>query len=123
MIDVNVEILAGTDVVKPFFVPGKSLHDELTLLVKAGFTPLQALRAATIVPANYLRLHDSGTIAPKQRADFVLLDADPLQDINNTRRIAGVMANGAYYSRQALDEMLRGIEREATAWKGTPTGQ
>jgi hypothetical protein len=123
MIDAGVDILAGTDVVKTFFLPGKSLHDELSLLVKAGFTPLQALRAATSAPAEYLGIKDSTTIAPGQRADLVLLDADPLQDINNIRRIAGVMANGAFYARQGLDDMLRHVEREAAAWKGTPTGR
>ena len=123
MIDARVDILAGTDVVKSFFVPGQSLHDELTLLVNVGLTPVQALRAATIAPANYLRIQDSGTVSSGQRADLVLLTANPLQDINNTRRIAGVMADGTFCPRQAVEDMLRHIERAAASWKGTPTGQ
>src|SRR5690349_1348830 len=83
----GVPILAGTDTGNPFCFPGFSLHDELALLVIAGLTPVEALRAATINPAKFLGIEDkAGTIAPGKLADLVLLDANPLTDIRNTQR-------------------------------------
>ena len=70
-----------------------------------------------------LGINDSGIVASGHRADLVLLDANPLVEISNTMRINAVMSNGTLYSRQALDEMLRQVEREAAAWNGIPTGQ
>lgn len=91
----GVKILAGTDTPNPYVFPGSSLHDELELLVKAGLTPLQALQTATLRPAEYLGMAGRlGTIAPGKLADLVLLSADPLADINNTRRIEAVVLNG-----------------------------
>jgi len=91
----GVRILAGTDTPNPYVFPGSSLHDELELLVKAGLTPLEALQAATIRPAEYLGLEDRlGSIAPGRFADLVLLEANPLSNIANTRRIAAVILNG-----------------------------
>ena len=89
----GVKLLAGSD--GPMVAPGWALHEELALLVRAGLSPLDALRAATIEPARYFNTTDSlGAIAVGQRADLVLLDADPLRDIRNTRRIRAVIANG-----------------------------
>jgi imidazolonepropionase-like amidohydrolase len=103
----NVPIMAGTDTGEPFTFPGYDLHRELQLLVKAGLTPLQALRAATITPAEFLEAADSlGTVAPGKMADLVLLDADPLQDIRNTQRIAAVVLGGRYLPKSKLDAML-----------------
>ena len=66
--------------------------------MRGGFTPFEALRAATIEPADYLGMLDSaGTIARRKLADLVLLDANPLDDIRNTRRIVAVIANGRYF--------------------------
>ena len=108
----HVSILAGTDSIT--FLedkgdpPGLSLHDELALLVEAGFTPAEALRAATLNPAVFLDLSDSfGTIEPKKIASLVLMDANPLQDIRNTKRIAAVISEGRYLDRHLLDGMLR----------------
>ena len=109
----GVGILAGSDVLNPYCFPGFSLHDELGWLVKAGLPPMAALQAATRNPALFLGRHDAGTIEPGKLADLVLLDADPLQDIGNTRRIAAVVANGKFYSRAAIEKMLAGIERMA----------
>jgi imidazolonepropionase-like amidohydrolase len=91
----GVKILAGSDTPNPYVFPGISLHEELALLVKAGLTPAEALRAATILPAEFLgRLESSGSIAPGKNADMVLLSADPLADITNTRRISAVVLKG-----------------------------
>lgn len=105
--DLGVTILAGTDLGVVTLVPGFALHDELELLVAAGLSPRQALAAATINPAKVMRLGAAmGAIAPGQVADLVLLDANPLEDIRATRAIRGVIANGRWYDRAALDRML-----------------
>jgi len=88
----GVPILAGSDCPNPFVYPGSSLHDELGLLVNSGLTPAQALRTATINPARFLGVSDSlGTLAAGKVADLVLLDANPLDDIANTKRIRAVV--------------------------------
>jgi imidazolonepropionase-like amidohydrolase len=111
----GVPFLAGTDTVPGVYIfPGFSLHDELGLLVKAGFTPLEALRSATLLPAEYLSLSDRlGRVKEGFLADLLLLDANPLEDIGNTRRIRAVVANGRFFSRDDLDELLRGVEARA----------
>jgi imidazolonepropionase-like amidohydrolase len=95
----KVRILTGTDwssfLNKKGAQPGRCLHDELALLVEAGFTPAEALRAATLNPASFLGLSDSlGSIEVGKIADLVLLEADPIQDIHNTTRIAAVIQKG-----------------------------
>jgi imidazolonepropionase-like amidohydrolase len=93
-------------------VPGFCLHDELEWMTKAGLTPLQALQTATLNPARYLgRESSQGTIAAGRRADLVLLDADPLADIRNTRRIAAVVVRGRVLLRGDLDRLLDGRKR------------
>ncbi len=107
----DVGILAGTDTLNPFCFPGLSLHDELGLLVQSGLTPMQALQAATLNPARFLgREKDFGTMAKGKIADLVLLDANPLDDIGNTRKIYAVVHGGRFLSRTSLDEMLAKIE-------------
>jgi imidazolonepropionase-like amidohydrolase len=106
----GVVILAATDVDIPLGIPGLSLHDELARLVEAGLSPLDALRAATLDPARVLGMADSlGTIEPGKLADLVLLDADPLADIRNTRRIRAVVADGRLYRRAELDSLVNGV--------------
>jgi imidazolonepropionase-like amidohydrolase len=112
----GVPILAGTDVgfgnVNTF--AGFGLHDELEVLVKAGLTPYEALQTATVHPARYLNLSGSlGTIEQGKLADLVLLDANPLDQIGNTRRIAGVVLNGRFISRQEREKMLADVEAAA----------
>lgn len=103
----GVHMMAGTDSPDPNVIPGFSLHDELEFLVRAGFTPFQALQSATFNPALFLtQLLNYGTVEKNKRADLVLLDANPLADIRNTRKIAAVIMNGRYYSRRDLDAML-----------------
>ena len=77
-------------------------HRELELLVEAGMTPMQVLVAATSTSAAYLKLADEGALAAGKRANFMVLDANPLDDITNTRRIAAVYVNGREVDRRAL---------------------
>jgi imidazolonepropionase-like amidohydrolase len=107
-----VGILAGTDT-PSFNLPGSSLHDELKLMVEAGLTPMQAIQTATSNPAKFLGNELSlGTIREGKIADLVLLDADPLEDIGNTRKINAVVLNGRLLNRKALDEMTSKAESE-----------
>ena len=114
----GVPILAGTDTAAGVRVyPGFSLHEELALLVKAGLTPMQALQSATSNAGKFLELSDTGTIEKGKRADLVLLDADPLTDIANTRKIRAVVLNGRYLSRPDLDRLQTQIQQAAAASK------
>jgi amidohydrolase family protein len=107
MFRAGVPLLAGTDSMNPFCFPGFSLHDELALLVDSGLTPLAALQAATLRPAEFFgRTADLGTVAPGKLADLVLLSADPLVDIHNTTQIQAVWFRGKYFDRAALDGLL-----------------
>jgi imidazolonepropionase-like amidohydrolase len=113
-----VELLAGTDTPIVRNVPGFTLHDELKALVGAGCTPLEALRAATSNPARFLGKQDSmGSIEKGKVADLVLLNADPLVDINNTTKIEAVVADGRVYDRAALDNLLESVEAAAKGEK------
>jgi imidazolonepropionase-like amidohydrolase len=110
----GISFMAGTDVGNEFIYPGSSLHDDLETFVEAGFTPLEALQTATVNPAAFLGMSGSiGTIEKGKLADLVLLDADPLTDITNTRKIHAVVANGRYLSRTQLDQMLTDATSEA----------
>ncbi|MGI9234533.1 MAG: amidohydrolase family protein [Woeseiaceae bacterium] len=96
MNDRGIPIAAGTDTPIAHAIPGYSLLNELEILVASGLSPLEALEAATVVPAQFFSLHqEMGTIEVGKRADLVLLQADPLDDINNLRRIELVIAQGA----------------------------
>jgi hypothetical protein len=108
----GVMILAGTEGGGASFIyPGFAIHDELRLLVGSGLTPLEALRTATINPARFLHATDSlGTVAAGKRADLVLLDADPLVDIANTKSIRAVVADGRLFDRSRLDFLLARVE-------------
>ena len=105
MHDAGVKLLAGTDV-SFINAPGFSLHDELELLVAAGLPPAAALRAATSNPAAVFPKLETGSIAAGRRADLVLLDANPLTDIRNARRIRAVILAGKLLDRPALDRLL-----------------
>lgn len=103
----KVEVLAGTDTGDPYTIPGATLHDELEQLVAAGMSPHQALAAATINPARFFEWDDAmGSIEKGKVADLVMLDANPLDDIRNTRKIRAVFARGRYFSRHELDQIL-----------------
>jgi imidazolonepropionase-like amidohydrolase len=110
----GVEFLAGTDTPNPYCFPGFSLHDELALFVEAGLSPLDALQTATRNPAKFLdREKDLGTVEKGKLADLVLLDADPLKDIQNTKKIASVIVSGKLLTRETLDKMLADVEAAA----------
>ena len=111
----GVTILAGTDAGAMYDFPGSDLHSELWHMVQAGLTPLEALRTATLTPARFMNVADSlGSIRSGKLADLVLLDGNPLADIRNTERISGVVANGRYLDRPALDLLLAEARRAAS---------
>lgn len=111
--DAQVPLLAGTDTPNPYCFPGFSLHDELALLVEAGLTPLEALRTATLNPAEFLGAMDSlGTIAPGKLADLVLLNGNPLADIHNTQAIDAVMLDGRLIDRAAREQILADVRAQ-----------
>jgi imidazolonepropionase-like amidohydrolase len=113
MHDHGVGVMAGTDTGSTMVYPGAALHQELKLLVsKCRFTPMDALLTATIIPAKFFHLEDRlGTIQAGKLADMVLLSEDPLQDIANTQKIEGVMLNGQWFDRAALDGIISKTER------------
>ena len=114
MFRAGVPLLAGTDTGNPYCFPGFSLHDELALLVESGLTPLAALQAATSNAAVFMNASDHyGSVSRGKSADLVLLDADPLEDIHNTRKISEVFLQGREFDRNALDGLLASAERAA----------
>jgi len=112
----GVSLLGGTDAGGPPFVfPGFDLHNELAALVDAGFTPMEALQSVTLRAAQFLgRTDDFGTVANGKAADLVLLDANPLDDIHNTRKIHAVVYQGKYLDRAALDALLAHAKESAS---------
>jgi imidazolonepropionase-like amidohydrolase len=122
MREAGVRLMPGSDVAVLNVFPGASLHEELRLFVDSlGMSPLEALASATRKPAEWLGLADSvGTIATGKVADLVLLDADPLADIANTRRIAAVVLGGRLFRRTDLDALLAAVaampDRRANDW-------
>jgi imidazolonepropionase-like amidohydrolase len=95
----GIPIVAGTDQ----SVPGFSIYREMELYVEAGFTPMEALQAATIVPARVMKLDaDRGTLEPGKRADIILVDGDPLENIHNIRNVKTVIASGTIYDTAPL---------------------
>ncbi len=99
----GVRVVAGTDQA----VPGHSLHREIELYVQAGFTPIEAIQAATVVPAQVMGLDtEVGTIAVNKRADLILLDANPLDDIHNIRTVRYVIVSGVLYPTARLWESV-----------------
>src|SRR5687768_13381781 len=111
-------LLAGSDMMNPHVYPGFSLHDELALLVQTGLTPLEALQTATVNPAKFLgREKELGTVERGKLADLVLLDANPLENINHTRRINAVVVNGTYLPKESLQKLLAEAEAAAVGVK------
>ena len=99
----GVRLLAGSDSLDPYVFPGDSLHHELELLVRAGLPPADALRAATLGAAEFFGLESElGTIEEGKRGDLVLLEANPLENISNTRRIAAIIQNGRWMTPQEI---------------------
>jgi imidazolonepropionase-like amidohydrolase len=119
----GVRLLAGSDSLDRYVFPGSSLHYELRELVAAGLTPQEALQTATENPAEFLGRKDDGTIAPGRRADMVLLDADPSQEIANTQKISGVVLAGQFLQRKDLDALLEKSRAAAAAWHANSAPQ
>lgn len=113
----GVRLLAGTQsAYDSIGTPGLTLHDELALFVTAGLSPYEALKTATVNPAVFMhRESDLGTIETGKLADLVLLDANPLSDISNTRKISAVFSGGRFLSRKDLDRMLSLVEERTVA--------
>ncbi len=116
----NVRILAGTDAPNPGTWFGVSLHGELELLVKAGLTPLEALRAATSVPADMFGVRERGRIRPGYRADLVLVNGDPTTDIDATRRIEIVWKDGVRVDRDPYLASVATARDQAEKIKAMP---
>ena len=103
----GAKILLGTDTPNPFVVPGFAIHDELQNLVSLGFTPYEAIKSGTSDAAEFLKRQDQfGVVAVGLRADLLLLDGNPLQDVANVNRRTGVMVHGRWISQPELEERL-----------------
>jgi len=118
----GVPLLVGSDSLDPFVIPGDSFHRELAELVRAGFTPMEAVQAATQGAAQFLgREKELGTVETGHAADLVLLNANPTENIANTRKVWAVIRNGNYLDRAALDALLaRAKEAAASAAEAKP---
>ena len=115
--DSGTGVLLGADAPQIMNVPGDALHHELEIYVDAGLNPAEALATGTVNVAEFLGQPALGCLKPGCVADLVLLEADPLADISNVRRIRGVMRAGEWFGRKRLDAMLDAIEDRAN-----PTG-
>lgn len=113
----EVPIMVGTDVTDSYTFAGFSVHQELIDLVDAGLSNIEALRAATIVPAKYAnQQYKLGSIKIGKLADIVILDKNPLKVISNTKQIYGVIHNGMYYDKQKIEEIKSITESMASSY-------
>jgi len=105
--DAGVPLMTGTDALNPMAVPGFSMHRELALFANAGLSNYQTLLAATAMPAQFMEESDEwGAVAIGRRADLVLLGANPLENINNSKNIVGVMVRGQWLAKDAIQQRL-----------------
>jgi imidazolonepropionase-like amidohydrolase len=122
MHEAGMDLLVGSDVAALNIFPGYSIHDEMALFVtELGLTPAEVIERATSRSAKFLRIADSvGTVERGKVADLVLLEANPLEDIRNTRRIAAVVLRGALYDSSGLDQILAAVrtapDRQVDDW-------
>ncbi len=108
--EADAGLLLGTDAAQSYHIPGFSIHEELALLVEAGLTPYEALEAGTRNAASVLgKVDEFGTIETGMRADLILLEADPLEDVGNVQKRAGVMLRGRWLPESRLQAMLEGL--------------
>jgi len=117
--EAGVPMLAGTDAGTSGLVSGFSLHDELELMVEAGLSTEETLLAATRLPAEWLGINNIvGTVEKGKYADLILLNANPLEEISNSRDISGVFVNGLWLDRKKIDQMLANLAERNAASKG-----
>jgi len=122
MHEAGMDLLVGSDVAALNIFPGYSIHDEMALFVtELGLTPAEVIERATSRSAKFLRIADSvGTVERGKVADLVLLEANPLEDIRNTRRIAAVVLRGTLYDNSGLDQILSAVraapDRQVDDW-------
>jgi len=113
MYDAGVPLMTGTDALNPMSAPGFSLHRELNMFVNVGIPNHETLRAATAGPAEFMgETEEWGTVAAGCRADLVLLNANPLEDIGNSQKIEGVMVRGRWLGVKAIQERLAQLAEE-----------
>jgi imidazolonepropionase-like amidohydrolase len=118
--DAGITVFPGTDAGVPGVMPGFSLHDEMASLAGAGLEPRMILVAATRQAAEWLGVDaDRGTVSSGKRANLLLLDADPLEDVAHTRSIAAVIARGRYLPREELDEEMAAMAARYRDFAGT----
>jgi imidazolonepropionase-like amidohydrolase len=112
----GVPIMAGTDAMIPMVIPGDSLHDELALLVSAGLSPYDAIRAATRTPSEiFARFHDLGVVAPARAANLILVSGNPLRSVTVLRRPEAVIVEGVYLDRAGLDRHMEELTHRWSA--------
>jgi imidazolonepropionase-like amidohydrolase len=107
----GVGLLLGSDAPQVFDVPGFSAHHELRYLVEAGLTPYEALRTGTVQVAQFLNRTDAGIIKQGAAADLILLNGNPLVDINQSKNIAGVVLAGRWLPKSWIDQTLKSLEK------------
>jgi imidazolonepropionase-like amidohydrolase len=107
----NVGLLLGSDAPQVFDVPGFSLHQELKYMVDAGLTPYQALQSGTVNVAEYFSRNDIGMVKTGYVSDLILLEANPLENIENTKKIAGVMLREKWMSKDFINAELKKLEK------------
>lgn len=104
----GIPILAGTDTPNPYCFPGFSLHDELVIFTECGLSPAEALRTATLNPARYFGIEkETGSVATGKAADLVILKANPLEQISNTRQISAVVLKGKFLGPETVSGLLQ----------------
>lgn len=115
----GVKMMTGTEVTSTLIIPGFSMHQEFRELTDAGFKPLEILQMATLNPAQFLnREATMGTVEAGKNADLVVLDANPVADVANMSKIAGVVLKGKYFSKAALEQQKASV---AAAYASAPT--
>jgi imidazolonepropionase-like amidohydrolase len=114
----GIPVLSGTDAPVPGLVYGYALHDELEAMANVGMSNQQVLESTTRLACEWLGVDgDRGTVEQGKRADLLLLNADPLLNVANTRRIAAVIVEGHYFVHSDLDQMLKAVsERNAAGY-------